>query len=137
MFPSIPIVSLVSAYAGAKARQIKRDAMLLCFVGVMALLACAALLGAFAVFVAETHGGVIGLLSAAGVAIFLGGVALAVRTVLHRRAMRRQRMAATSTASAFALTTVASMVARNKTTAIIAGLAIGLAAGAVARSNKS
>lgn len=136
MIPSYPIVSLVSAYAGAKARQIKRDVMLLCFVGVMALLACAALLGAFAMFVAKTHGGVIGLLSAAGVAIVLGGVALAVRTVLHRRALRRQRIAATSTASAFALTTVASMVARNKTTAIIAGLAIGLAAGAVARSKK-
>lgn len=137
MIPSIPVASLVSAYAGAKARQIKRDVMLLCFVGVMALLACAALLGAFAVFIAETHGGVIGLLSAAGVAFFLCGVALVVRAVLHRRAVRRQRIAATSTASAFAISTVATMVARNKTTAIIAGLAIGLAAGAMARSNRS
>ncbi|KJS18583.1 MAG: hypothetical protein VR78_04655 [Hoeflea sp. BRH_c9] len=137
MTSTLPIASLVSAYAGAKARQIKRDVMLLCFVGVMAMLACAALLGAFAVFIAETHGGVIGLLSAAGLALLLCGLAVAIRSVLRRRALRRQRIAATSTASAFAISTVATMVARNKTTAIIAGLAIGFAAGVLARSNKN
>ncbi|AKI00435.1 hypothetical protein IMCC20628_01722 [Hoeflea sp. IMCC20628] len=137
MLSNVPIATIVSAFAGAKARQIKRDGMVLAFVGLMTLLASGALLGAFAVYVAETHGAFYGLLSAAGLAIVLGLFALAIRAWLRMRAKRRQRIAVTSTASAFAISSASSAIAQNKTTSIIAGLVIGLAVGAIARSGRS
>ncbi|MCY0095265.1 hypothetical protein [Hoeflea ulvae] len=137
MFSNIPIATIVSAFAGAKARQIKRDAMVLAFVGLMTLMASGALFGAFALSIAETHGAIYGLLAAAGLAIVLGLLALAVRAWLRMRARRRQRIAVTSTASAFAITSASNAIAQNKTTAIIAGLVIGLAAGALTRSSRS
>ena len=137
MLSNIPIATIVSAFAGAKARQIKRDAIVLAFVGLMTLLASGALLAAFAVYIAETHGIFYGLLAAAGLALALGLLALAIRAWLRMRAKRRQRIAVTSTASAFAISSASSAIAQNKTTSIIAGLVIGLAVGALARSGRS
>ena len=74
----------------------KRDAVLFAVVALMAILASFALMGAFAAFIAQTHGIVIGLLSAAALSIFLAMVALAIRAILRRRALRRQRLATTS-----------------------------------------
>jgi len=56
MQAGFPLTSMVSAIAGAKARQLRRDAMLLGFIGLMGLIATAALFGAFALFIAESHG---------------------------------------------------------------------------------
>lgn len=130
------MTAIASAYAGAKARQLKRDALVIAFISVMALLASMLLLAAFAAFIAETHGPVIGLLSAAGVAVGLAVVAIVVRIVLRRRAMRRQRIATTSAASAMVASTASSMIAENKTMAIAAGLAFGVIAGTLARSSR-
>ena len=73
MSPAFPLTSLASAYAGAKARQIRRDAILYGFIGLMALVVCLALFSAFAVFVAQSHGLLNGLLASAGLAVGLAG----------------------------------------------------------------
>lgn len=137
MSPILPFTSLVSTYAGTKARQLRRDAVVIGFICLMTLLASAALLGAFALVVAETYGLINGLLAAAGLAIFLGVLAIAVRAVLRRRARRRMGAVMASNASALAISSASSVIAQNKTTAIVAGLLIGALAGTVARSNRS
>lgn len=136
MISAFPLTSIVSAFAGAKARQIKRDAVLFAVVALMAILASFALMGAFAAFIAQTHGIVIGLLSAAALSIFLGLVALAIRAILRRRALRRQRLATTSAASVLAVSTASNMIAQNKTMAIAAGVVIGVIAGSLVRSGR-
>lgn len=133
----IPITTLVSAYAGAKARQIKRDAVVIGFIALMVVLASMSLLGAFAAFIAESHGIVIGLLSAAAMALFLGVLALAIRFWLRRRALRRRRLATSSAASALAVSAASGMIAQNKTMAIAAGVLIGVIAGSFFRSGRS
>ncbi|WP_394690589.1 hypothetical protein [Hoeflea sp.] len=133
MSSALPITSIISAYAGSKSRQIKRDAAFAGFVSLMAFLACLALLAAFAAFVAETQGPVIGLLSAAGLAIALGVVALAIRSWLRARERRRHTTLTAGTASALAASSASTMIAQNKTLAIAAGLAIGLIAGSAVR----
>jgi len=136
MTPALPLTSLVSAYAGTKARQLRRDAVLIGFVCLMALLASAALLSAFALFVAETYGLIAGMLAAAGLALCLGILAIAVRAVLRRFARRRMASALARNASALAVTSVSTVIAQNKTTAIVAGLMIGALAGSMARSSR-
>lgn len=136
MFPALPLATLVSAYAGAKARQLRRDAILIGFVCLMALMACAALFSAFALFIAETYGLMIGLLATAGLALVLGLLAVAVRSLLRRRAKRRMGAQMASSASAFAVSSAANVIARNKTTAIVAGLMIGALAGTMTRSGR-
>lgn len=89
MQTAFPLTSIVSAIAGAKARQLRRDAMLLGFVCLMALMATAALFGAFALFIAQSHGLITGLLAAAGLAVLLTVIALVVRSLLRLRARRR------------------------------------------------
>ena len=89
MSPVLPLTSLVSTYAGAKARQLRRDAILFGFVCLMAVMATGALFSAFAVAMAETYGLANGLLAAAGLALALALVALAVRSLLRYRARRR------------------------------------------------
>ena len=130
------MTALVSAYAGAKARQVKRDALVVGFVVLMAVLASIALLGAFAAFVAETHGIVMGLLAAAALAIFLGLVAIAIRALSRARARRRQQAMASGVTAALAVSTASSMIAQNKTMAIAAALAIGAIAGTMIRSGR-
>lgn len=137
MPPVLPLTSLVSAYAGAKARQLRRDAILFGFVCLMAVMASAALFSAFALFVAETYGLINGLFAAAGLALVLGLLAIAVRSLLRRRARRRMGVAMASSASALAVSSASSVIARNKSTAIIAGLMIGALAGSMARSSRS
>ncbi|MBC7282021.1 hypothetical protein [Hoeflea sp.] len=137
MFSAFPLTSLVSAFAGAKARQIKRDAVLFAIVALMVVLASISLMGAFAAFVAQTHGIIIGLLSAAALAIFLGVIAIIVRALLRRRALRRQRLATTSAASVLAMSTATNLIAQNKTMAIAAGVVIGVIAGSLVRSGRS
>jgi len=136
MISAFPLTSIVSAFAGAKARQIKRDAVLFAVVALMAILASFALMGAFAAFIAQTHGIVIGLLYAAALSIFLAMVALAIRAILRRRALRRQRLATTSAASVLAVSTASNMIAQNKTMAIAAGVVIGVIAGSLVRSGR-
>jgi len=136
MSPVLPLTSLVSAYAGAKARQLRRDAVLLGFVCLMALMASAALFSAFALYVAETYGLINGLFAAAGLAVVLGLLAIAVRALLRRRARRRMGVAMASSASALAFSSASSVIARNKSTAIIAGLVIGALAGTMVRSGR-
>lgn len=133
MSSPLPITSIISAYAGGKTRQIKRDAAFAGFIGLMAFVAGLALLGAFAAFVAQTQGIVIGLLSAAGLAIALGVAALAIRAWLRSRGRRSQTTLTASTASALAVSSASSMIAQNKAMAIAAGLAVGLIAGSAVR----
>ena len=136
MFSAFPLTTILSSFAGAKVRQLKRDAVLVAIIALMAVLASMALLGAFAAFIAETHGIVTGLLSAAGLAVFLGLVAVLIRAVMHRRAMRRQRLATTSAASVLAVSTASNLIAQNKTMAIAAGVVIGVIAGSLVRSGR-
>lgn len=135
MSPALPLTSLVSTYAGAKARQWRRDAFLMGFVGLMAVMATVALFAAFAVVIAETYGLVHGLLAAAGLALALALVAIGIRSLLRRRARRRMSAAMTGRASLLAVSSASGLIARNKSTAIIAGLAIGALAGTMMRSN--
>jgi len=135
MSPALPLTSLVSTYAGAKARQWRRDAFLMGFVGLMAVMATVALFAAFAVLIAETYGLVHGLLAAAGLALALALVAIGIRSLLRRRARRRMSAAMTGRASLLAVSSASGLIARNKSTAIIAGLAIGALAGTMMRSN--
>ena len=137
MQAGFPLTSMVSAIAGAKARQLRRDAMLLGFIGLMGLIATAALFGAFALFIAESHGLINGLLAAAGLAVLLTALALAIRSLLRLRARRRMNAAMVSNVSALAVTSASSAIARNKTTAILAGLVIGAVAGSLARADRS
>ncbi|WP_417418678.1 hypothetical protein [Hoeflea sp.] len=137
MFAALPLTSIVSAVAGAKARQLRRDAILLGFVCLMALMATAALFSAFALFVAETYGLMNGLLAAAGLAVLLSVLALLVRSLLRRRARHRMSVAMASNASALAVSSASSAIARNKTTAIVAGLLIGAVAGAMVRPERN
>ena len=137
MSPALHLTSIVSAYAGAKTRQLRRDAVLFGFVSLMAVMASAALFGAFALFVADTYGLMSGLLAAAGLALVLGLLAIALRAVLRRRARRRMGAVMVSGASTLAISSASSAIARNKSTAIIAGLVIGAVAGSMARSNNS
>ncbi|MEM5495232.1 hypothetical protein [Hoeflea sp. AS16] len=137
MFAALPLTSIVSAVAGAKARQLRRDAILLGFVCLMVLMATAALFSAFALFVAETYGLMNGLLAAAGLAVLLSVLALLVRSLLRRRARHRMSVAMASNASALAVSSASSAIARNKTTAIVAGLLIGAVAGAMVRPERN
>jgi len=137
MFAALPLSSIVSAVAGAKARQLRRDAILLGFVCLMVLMATAALFSAFALFVAETYGLMNGLLAAAGLAVLLSVLALLVRSLLRRRARHRMSVAMASNASALAVSSASSAIARNKTTAIVAGLLIGAVAGAMVRPERN
>ena len=96
-----------------------------------------ALFGAFAVYVSESQGLVIGLLAAAGLALVLGAFAVGLRSFLSARALRRQRILASNAISALSLPMAATVVTRNKKMAIAAGLVIGLIAGSAARSNSN
>lgn len=136
MIPAFPLTTLVTAYAGAKARQLRRDAILFGFVCLMALMASGALFSAFALFIAETYGMITGLLAAAGLALVLGLLAIAVRSLLRRRARRRMGAAMAGSASALAVSSAASLIARHRSTAIVAGLVIGALAGTMARSGR-
>lgn len=136
MSPVLPLASLVSAYAGAKARQLRRDAFLIGFVCLMAVMASGALFAAFALFMAETYGLINGLFAAAALALVLGLFAVAVRALLRRRARRRMGLAMASNATTLAVSSASSVIARNKSTAIIAGLVIGAIAGTMARSSR-
>ncbi|MEM5473124.1 hypothetical protein WNZ14_15425 [Hoeflea sp. AS60] len=136
MFSAFPLTSIVSAYAGAKARQLRRDAMLFGFVCLMALMATAALFAAFALYVAETYGLMNGLLAAAGLAIVLALFAVAIRSLLRRRSRRRMGVAMARNASTLAVTSASSLIAQNKTSAIIAGLVIGAVVGSMVRSGR-
>lgn len=133
----LSLSSLVSSYAGAKARQLRRDAIVLGFVCLMAFLAIAALFGAFIVFVAETYGLLNGMLAGAGLALALGVLALAIRAFMRRSARRRTSVELSSNASAVAVSGVASVIAKNKTTAILAGLVIGALAASLTRSGRA
>lgn len=135
MSPVLPLTSLVSAYAGSKARQLRRDAVLFGFMCLMALMASGALFGAFALVVAETYGLVYGLLAAAGLALVLAFLAMGIRALLRRRARRRMNVAMAGRASALAVTSASTLIAQNKSTAIIAGLVVGALAGTMMRSN--
>jgi hypothetical protein len=137
MSPALHLTSLVSTYAGAKARQMRGDAMLFGFVCLMVLMASAALFGAFVLFVAETYGLINGLLASAGLAIVLGLFAIAVRSLVRRRARRRLGAEMASSASALAISSASSAIAGNKATAIFAGLVIGAIAGSMARSGRN
>jgi hypothetical protein len=135
MSPVLPLTSLVAAYAGAKARQLRRDAFLFGFVCLMAVMATSALFGAFAVLMAETYGLIYGLLAAAGLALVLALIAIAIRSALRYRARRRMGSAMAGRASMLAVSSASGIIARNKSTAIIAGLVIGALAGTMMRSN--
>tara|TARA_R110002020_G_scaffold58372_4_gene160040 strand:- start:7096 stop:7509 length:414 start_codon:yes stop_codon:yes gene_type:complete len=127
---------ILSAFAGAKARQLKREAMAGVFIALMALLTSMFLLAAFAAYIAQSHGPVIGLLSAAAVAVFLAIVAMGVRAWGRRRARRRQRVATSSAASAMAASAATGVIANNKVMTMAAGLAIGVLAGVLVRSGR-
>ena len=135
MSPVLPLTSLVSTYAGAKARQWRRDAFLMGFVGLMAIMATVALFAAFAAVIAETYGLIHGLLAAAGLAIVLALIAIGVRSLLRYRARRHMSAAMAGRVSMVAVSSASSLIARNKSTAIIAGLVIGAVAGTMMRSN--
>ncbi|MCC0035514.1 MAG: hypothetical protein H6887_09660 [Hoeflea sp.] len=137
MQAAFPLTSIVSAIAEAKARQLRRDAMLLGFVCLMALMATAALFGAFALFIAQSHGLITGFLAAAGLAVLLTVLALVIRSLLRLRARRRMRAVMASNVSALAVSSASSVIARNKTTAILAGLVIGAVAGSLTRADRS
>ncbi|WP_420410171.1 hypothetical protein [Hoeflea sp.] len=136
MASALPFSSIVSAYANAKARQYKRDAAFGGFIGLMLVLASLTLTLAFAAFVAETYGIVIGLLAAAGATILLALIGLAIRSFLRAREKRHQRVLKASTASTLAASSAAGLIAQNKTTAIVAGLALGALAGSVVRPGR-
>ncbi|MEP3304455.1 MAG: hypothetical protein ABJN75_10790 [Hoeflea sp.] len=131
-----PMMTIASAYTAGKTRQIKRDLLVIAFIGLMAVLVSMLLLAAFAAFVAETHGPVTGLLAAAALALVLGLLAIAVRALLRRRALQRQRLATSSAASALAVSTASNMIAQNKTMALAAGVAIGVIAGLLVRPGR-
>ena len=131
-----PMMTIASAYTAGKTRQIKRDLLVIAFIGLMAVLVSMLLLAAFAAFVAETHGPVTGLLAAAALALVLGLLAIAVRALLRRRALQRQRLATSSAASALAVSTASNMIAQNKTMALAAGVAIGVIAGFLVRPGR-
>ena len=76
-------------------------------------------------------------LAAAGLALILALLALGIRVLLRRRARRRASAEMAGRASTLALTTASSIIARNKSTAIIAGLVIGAVAGTMMRSNNN
>lgn len=137
MLSAFPLTSIISAVAGAKARQLRRDAIMIGFMCLMILVATAALFGAFALFVAETHGPVNGMLAAAGLALLLIVMAIAVRALLRMMARRRMSRVLASNVSTLAVTSASSVIARNKTTAILAGLAMGAAAGVLLRSDRN
>ena len=130
------MMTIASAYTAGKTRQIKRDLLVIAFIGLMAVLVSMLLLAAFAAFVAETHGPVTGLLAAAALALVLGLLAIAVRALLRRRALQRQRLATSSAASALAVSTASNMIAQNKTMALAAGVAIGVIAGLLVRPGR-
>ena len=136
MSPVSPLTSLVTSYAGAKTRELRREATLAAFLGLMALMASTALFAAFAVFVAETYGMVVGLLAAAGLALLLGLVAIAIRAVMRSRARARRKAQMSGETTALAAASAASLIARNRTSAIVASLAVGAIAGAMARSSR-
>jgi len=136
MSTAFPFSSIISAYANAKARQYKRDAVFAGFIGLMVVLACVMLTLAFAAYVAQTYGTVMGLLAAAGLMILLALVALAIRSFLRAREKRHQRVLKASTASTLAASSAAGLIAQNKTTAIVAGLAFGLIAGSIVRPGR-
>lgn len=131
-----PMMTIASAYTAGKTRQIKRDLLVIAFIGLMAVLVSMLLLAAFAAFVAETHGPVTGLLAAAALALVLGLLAIAVRALLRRRALQRQRLATSSAASALAVSTASNMIAQNKTMSLAAGVAIGVIAGLLVRPGR-
>lgn len=135
MSPVLPLTSLVSSYAGSKARQWRRDAILFGFMCLMALMASGALFAAFALLVAETYGAIYGLLAAAGLALVMALLAMGIRALLRRRARRRMNVAMAGRASALAVTSASTLIAQNKSTAIIAGLVVGALAGTMMRSN--
>ncbi|MBV6649597.1 MAG: hypothetical protein KI789_07735 [Hoeflea sp.] len=137
MSPAFPLTSLASAYAGAKARQIRRDAILYGFIGLMALVVCLALFSAFAVFVAQSHGLLNGLLASAGLAVVLALFALGIRSLLRRRARRRMATTMATSATALSLTTASGLISRNKTAAILTGIVLGAVAGSMVRSERS
>lgn len=136
MSAALPLTTLASAYVAAKVRQLRRDAVLFGFVCLMAFMVSGALFSAFALLVAGTYGMIAGLLATAGLALVLGLLAIAVRVVLRRRARRSMTAAMAGSASVLAVSSVAHVVARNKTTAIVAGLAIVALAAVMARSGK-
>lgn len=129
-------IPMASAYAGVRVRQIKRDVILVAFVAVMALLSAMAMLGAFAAYIGQTHGAVVGLISAAGLTIALSIIAFVIRLMLRRRELRRKQIAASRTASALALTSVAGMASGKKSVAIVAGVTIGILAATLMRSGR-
>ena len=137
MSPAFPLTSLASAYAGAKARQIRRDAFLFGFIGLMALVVCLTLFSAFAVYVARSYDLLTGLLASAGLAVLLAFLALGIRSLLRRRARRRMATTMATSATALSLTTASSLISKNKTAAILTGLVLGAVAGSMARSDRS
>ena len=136
MATAFPFGSIISAYANAKARQYKRDAVFAGFIGLMVVLTCLTLTLAFAAYVGQTYGIVIGLLAAAGLTVLLALAALAVRSLLRAREKRHQRVIRANTASTLAASSAAGLIAQNKTTAIVAGLALGALAGSVMRPGR-
>ena len=137
MSPAFPLTSLASAYAGAKARQIRRDAFLFGFIGLMALVVCLTLFSAFTVYVARSYDLLTGLLASAGLAVLLALLALGIRSLLRRRARRRMATTMATSATALSLTTASSLISKNKTAAILTGLVLGAVAGSMARSDRS
>ena len=137
MSPAFPLTSLASAYAGAKARQIRRDAFLFGFIGLMALVVCLTLFSAFTVYVARSYDLLTGLLASAGLAVLLALLALGIRSLLRRRARRRMPTTMATSATALSLTTASSLISKNKTAAILTGLVLGAVAGSMARSDRS
>ncbi|SOE18653.1 hypothetical protein SAMN05877838_3589 [Hoeflea halophila] len=135
MPPVLPLTSLATTYARSKARQVRRDAALFGFIGLMALMACSALFGAFALVVAETYGPVYGLLATAGLALVLALLAIGIRVLLRRRARRRMNAAMAGRASVLAVSSASSMIAQHKSKAIVAGLLIGALAATMLRSS--
>jgi hypothetical protein len=87
------------------------------------------------VLMAETYGLIYGLLAAAGLALVLALIAIAIRSALRYRARRRMGSAMAGRASMLAVSSASGIIARNKSTAIIAGLVIGALAGTMMRSN--
>ncbi|MEQ8480510.1 MAG: hypothetical protein RIC18_07625 [Hoeflea sp.] len=136
MSTAFPFSSIISSYANAKARQYKRDAAFAGFIGLMLILASLALTLAFAAYVAQTYGIVTGLLAAAGLTVLLALAALAVRSLLRARERRHQRVLKVNTASTLAASSATGLISRNKSAAIVAGLALGLLAGSVVRPER-
>lgn len=132
---AIPLVGMVSNYAGGKARQLRRDAMLIAFIGLMVVLASGALLAAFAAWIAGTYGAVVGTLAAASLAILLAVLAMIVRSLMRMAAKRRQGRALSGNVRTLGVAAVTSLVAKNKGAAIVAALAMAALAAYAARSD--